>query len=68
MRTIPGRFLRLARAHATSVLVVASIAWVAASLILAVEHGGRRRTTFNGAEPKCSQEPCKVHVPLAVNP
>jgi len=62
------RLLRLARPNATAALVVASIVWVAVSLVLAVGHGARRRTSFNGADEKCSQEPCKGHAPLAANP
>ena len=48
MLSIPRRLLPLARRHGAAMLVLASVVWVVASLLVAIRHGAHRRKAFNG--------------------
>lgn len=54
-RSIRGRLIPFARKHASSILVLASVVWVVASLFVATRHGAHRRYAFNGVEQNCGR-------------
>jgi len=63
MRSILRRFITLARRHGAPVLVLVSVVWVTAALVVATRHGARRRATFNGG----AEEVCNIQVSAPTN-
>ena len=55
MGSIRRWLIPLARRHASSILVLASVVWVVVALCAAAKHGAHRRHAFNGVERSCGR-------------